>query len=385
LNLGPENRELAVDMFQMAVDLDPDYVEAHAALARSHCAMYHFSDDDTPERQEMARQAAERAVELAPDAPEAHAALGWYHYQCLKEYEPALREFGIALEGRPDDSELLSGIVFIRRRQGRFEEALQSMQKAAELDPLDAGKKFDVGLILWMMRRYEEADAVMERAVAQAPDVVGGYALRYFVNLSWHGSLHRARAILGQIPESMRTHPWSAAAWSGAEYNEGNYEAALEHLAPVPDDMFFLGGIIGLQRAQIYDAAGDEEKAHAAYEYVRGFYKKKIEVNPADYSSHSGLGVALAGLGRKEEAIRAGRRSVELCPVSRDALDGPGMLVELARIYTMTGEADAALDTVEEVLALPATGFNLNLFRIDRSFDTLRDHPRYLELEERFG
>ena len=60
------------------------------------------------------------------------------------------------------------------------------------------------------------------------------------------------------------------------------------------------------------------------------------------------------------------------------------MLVELARIYTMTGEKKAALDTIEEILALPTTGWNLNLLRADPAFDPLWDHPRFKDLEKRF-
>jgi tetratricopeptide (TPR) repeat protein len=236
-----------------------------------------------------------------------------------------------------------------------------------------------------MLGRYEEADAAIEQAIIQAPDEVGGHIVRYYVNLAWHGSGSRAHSFLEEIPESRRDNPLSGATWSAVEFRKGNYEAALAHIAPLSDEFPYFGGIIGLQRAYIYDASGDEEKARASYESARRYYDKKIQDNPEDYDSHVGLGKTLAGLGRKDEAIRSGKRGVELCPVSRDALDGPGILVELTRIYTMTGDREAALDTLEEVLALPTGTWNLNLLRADPGFDPLRDHPRFKELEKRFG
>ena len=86
-----------------------------------------------------------------------------------------------------------------------------------------------------------------------------------------------------------------------------------------------------------------------------------------------------AKLGRKEDAVRAGERAVEMLPVSRDTLDGPFMLVRLAEIYAAVGETDRALDTLEQVAPLP-NGPSYGELQLEESFDPLRNHPRFQKM-----
>ena len=60
-----------------------------------------------------------------------------------------------------------------------------------------------------------------------------------------------------------------------------------------------------------------------------------------------------AGLGRKEEALREGRRACELLPISKDAIDGVGLAVYLAQIYAWVGEKDLAIEQIAAVERLP--------------------------------
>jgi hypothetical protein len=93
------------------------------------------------------------------------------------------------------------------------------------------------------------------------------------------------------------------------------------------------------------------------------------------------LGLALAYLGRKPDAVREGLRGLELMPVSRDAYFGPYVQLQLARIYILTGEPEKALDQLEPLLRLP---FYLSpgWLRIDPTFDPLRTNPRFRKLLE---
>jgi serine/threonine-protein kinase len=93
--------------------------------------------------------------------------------------------------------------------------------------------------------------------------------------------------------------------------------------------------------------------------------------------------MAYAGLGRKEDAIRAGRDMVRLLPVSEDAFSGTAPLIDLARIYARTGELDSACNLIESVMAIPAnlTYHHLRLFP---SWDPLRDYPRFQALIEKY-
>ncbi len=98
-------------------------------------------------------------------------------------------------------------------------------------------------------------------------------------------------------------------------------------------------------------------------------------------NSTSLLGTALAYLGRKTDAIREGRRGLELGPPSANAFNGPYNQHQLARIYIMSGESDQALDQLEPLLELPYF-LSPAWLRIDPTFEPLRDHPRFRRIVE---
>ena len=91
------------------------------------------------------------------------------------------------------------------------------------------------------------------------------------------------------------------------------------------------------------------------------------------------LGMSDAALGRKEEALAEGRRAVELCPVSKDAVLGAELLRNLALIHAWIGEKDQALKQLEEVLQIPSP-VSYGQLRLFPWWDPLRDDPRFERL-----
>jgi hypothetical protein len=88
------------------------------------------------------------------------------------------------------------------------------------------------------------------------------------------------------------------------------------------------------------------------------------------------LGVINAALGRKEEALREGRRAVELMPLPKDSTDGPGFAYNLALIYAWTGERDLAIQELEIVAKIPG-GPTYGILRLSPVWDSLRGDPRF--------
>ena len=129
---------------------------------------------------------------------------------------------------------------------------------------------------------------------------------------------------------------------------------------------------------------GEPELAHASYDSARAILDKELDAHPDDHRIHRALGIAYAGLGRKDEAIREGKRAVVLFPVSKDAYAGTGPVLTLAMIYTMVGEYDAALDEIEYVLSIPSW-WSVHDISLDPIWDPLRDYPRFRELLEKYA
>ena len=97
---------------------------------------------------------------------------------------------------------------------------------------------------------------------------------------------------------------------------------------------------------------------------------------PEDGQLHTLHGVALAYLGRHDEAIAEGKRGVELLPIAKDAYYGTYIQHQLARIYALVGEPQRALDELEPLLAVPYC-LSPGWLRIDPNFAALRGDPRF--------
>jgi tetratricopeptide (TPR) repeat protein len=121
---------------------------------------------------------------------------------------------------------------------------------------------------------------------------------------------------------------------------------------------------------------GDEAKAKAAFAVARSEVEKTVEKQPDFPAALSFLGIIDAGLGRKEEAIREGRRGCELLPISKDAIDGAVLAVNLAQIYVWTGEKDLAIAQIEAAERVP-NQLSYGLLKLHPTWDPLRGDPRF--------
>ena len=119
-----------------------------------------------------------------------------------------------------------------------------------------------------------------------------------------------------------------------------------------------------------------------AYRAAADDLAAELDRSPEDFRLPGPLGIAYAGLGRREEAIAAAKKGVEMMPFSRDSLLGPFRQQELALVYTKVGELDAALAELEIVLGRPSV-ISVPLLELDPRWEPLREHPGYRRLVEK--
>ncbi len=368
-------------MYEKAVELDPTLALAYAQLSMVHSRMYWHVFDVNEERLALAKQAVDKAFQLNSDLPEAHMALGFYHYWGHLDYDHALEQFAVARKSQPNNSEVLRGIGWVQRRQGKFEQALANLKRACELDPLLSGA---VAQTFMLLRKYPEAERYYDRAILRV-DVPELYMSRAELHLRWQGSTEKARAILEEALENVKPADTAVIVelLVTIDIYDGNYQGALDRLSIKSEDVDKFGWFIpnALRRAQIYGYMNKDELAKKYYEEARSLLESKIQQHPEDARFHSSLGIAYAGLGRKEDSIREGKRGVELYPVTKDAWAAPLRIEGLARIYVMVGEYDAAIDQLEFLLSRPGQ-LSIPLLRLDPAWAPLRKHPRFKKLVE---
>jgi len=374
---------IAIRMYEKAVELDPMFALAHAELSRAHVRMYFGYYDRSEERLALAKQAVDRAFELNPNLPEAHMALGWYYYHGHLDYDRALEQFAITRKSQPNNSWLFAGIGSVQRRQGKYEQALANWKRASELDPRSANRAANLGVTFMLLRKYSEAERYFNRAISLSPDLPRGYNSKAWLYVRWEGSTEKARAVLEEAVQNIKLAENTDIVNSLVDIDvlDGNYQEALDRLSLKSEDIDKMGYSNALRYARIYGYMNKNELAKKYYDDARSILESKIEEHPEDAWFHSSLGIAYAGLGHKEEAIREGKLGVELLPVNKEAMRGTYRVEDLARIYVMVDEFDAAIEQLEFLLANPGV-MTIPLFRLDPAWDPLRGHPRFKKLIE---
>ena len=374
----PPSLQRAIALYEQAVALDSTFVEAWAQLARTE-AWYYSLGTPVPAAGEASRRAAERASALAPGRPESQLALGYYWQNVTGDNARALAAFEAGLKVAPGNADLLTGSALAEQSLGRWNDALVHLQRAQSLDPRAVLTARRLATTLIWLRRYPEALPQAERARTLAPTNPAVIQTRAAVPLV-QGDLEGARAIIHAVPPEVE--PTALAAYFGVYADQywvldDAMQQLLLRLRPsaFADDRANWGIVL----AQTYWLRGDRAKARIYADSARIQFEENVKATPDDPQQHALMGVALAYLGRKADAIREGQRGVEIQPISRDAFSGPYMQHQLVRIYVLVGEPEKALDQLEPLLKIP---YNLSpaMLRIDPNLAPLKGNPRFEKL-----
>ncbi len=373
-----ESLRRAADYYEQAVALDSTFVEAWAQLSRAYTMIY-VNTTPAPAVATAARRAAQRAIALAPASGEARFALGQYHHQVSGDGARALEAYTSALELAPTNAELLTATAVLETNLGEWERALDYLTRAQRLDPRSVwAARWRVAALLWL-RRHAEALAAAERGLAIDATNLDMLEWNTMAHLA-RGDLRSARAAIRAA--SAEIEPKALAAFFAAYFDlmwvlDDTQRQLVLGLRPRA--FFNDRGVWAIVLAQTYALEGNHAKARIYADSARLGFEEQLRKVPNDGQRMAFLGLALAYLGRRAEAVQAGQRGVALQPATKDATFGPYVQHQLARIYILVGEPEKALDQLERLLKIPYY-LSPGWLRIDPTFDPLRKHPRFQAL-----
>jgi TolB-like protein/class 3 adenylate cyclase/Flp pilus assembly protein TadD len=379
-------REASKDLFEAvrlldeAVKDDASFYPAYYQLARAHDSIYQYYFDHTPARLSLADAAIQSLRRLRPDAGETHLALARHLYFGYRDYDRARQELSAAQRDLPNNSEAFLFAAFIDRRQGRWEDSTRNFERASALDPRDTAILQQLSLSYESLRRYADAVAVLDRALTIAPNDITLRTQRAKVALRSQADTKPLHTIIETVvSENPNAAPVVAGEWLPLALYERDPDAAQRALAAMP-----AGGC--------YDASipfpnpwceglsarmrGDQQAARDAFTKARTELEKIARDQPDYAEALCALGVVDAVLGNKEDAIREGRRAVELIPVGKSAIEGPLLIKYLAAIYAWTGEKNRAFEQLDKAAHLPGY-LSYGELRLNPIWDPLRGDPRF--------
>jgi serine/threonine-protein kinase len=370
----------AADLLNQAVAHDPSFFQAYCRLAYTHDALYSLGFDHTPARLGSAGAAVEAAFRLRPDAAETHLARAGNLYRGYLDYDGALAELEVARQTLPNDPRAFELKGYIERRQGRWEQSTRNLERAIELDPRNFFMLQQIAISYLALRRYAEEASVLDRALDIEPNDIDTKTARAFVEFHWKADTRPLHQTIDSIratnPDAV---PHIAEDWLNcalAERDAGAAKNALVALGETPLTDY----TVHLNRSVIEGVLAritkHESKARSAFTAARAEQEKTVQAEPDYGPPLCVLGLIDAGLGRKEEALREGRRAVELLPVEKDAINGPLMIEYLAMIAAWVGDKDLACEQLAAAIRYPSS-LSYGKLKLLPFWDPLRGDPRF--------
>jgi TolB-like protein/regulator of sirC expression with transglutaminase-like and TPR domain len=388
LGAGEGEFRLALQYLQQAVELDPGFALAWAALSRAQIYMFWQAYDRSEAVRDESRSSVDRALALDPELPQAHEALGVWYYHGFLDYDRALQAFAAAesLGGRYASLNGAFGAVY--RRQGRMEEALASFLREHELDPLTPTPVSEVGHTLRLLRRLDESVEWADRYIQMVPESESGYEVKSRAQLWGAGGGEASQRTLAEadrlavdaedlallrVLTRMQLRDWDGAVREArATRHEGLGDSQFEYYPPA-----LLSGLA-------HQRNGEGEAARADFSEAAAVLERHVVAAPDDERYRGALALAYAGLGRTEDALREARRGVQLMPFEREAWRGAIRQGELAAVHAWVGNADSAVAHLDALLSRPGE-LTTYLLRNDPTWDPLRGEPAFEALLDRYG
>jgi TolB-like protein/class 3 adenylate cyclase/Flp pilus assembly protein TadD len=374
--------EKVAQLYERAIQADPSFALAFARLSYVEGTLYQGIAD--PVALEKARTAANEALRLQPALPEAHLALGYIYYRANGDYERALQELAVAKAGLPNDPDIFLVIGSIERRQGKWSESTADFNKAVSLSPKSSILWTNLAINYQSLRNFPAAASAFDRGAAADPNFFMTRCLRARLDIDWKGDTGPMERLLARLPEASDPDGKVAFARFELALFQRNYNKAIETVNKSGVDSFS-GWSAGVPfpksflLAESYRLLNDDAQARSYFEDAQRIVETQVRENSVDASRHALLGQIYAGLGRKDDAIREGKRAGELLPESKDALDGPVITLALAKIYARVGDSDSALSLLEHSLS-SISGVTVPVLQLDPAWDSLRGDPRFQKM-----
>jgi TolB-like protein len=341
----------AVDSFERAVQLDPNFATAWSRLSRSDANVcFLYIDATTAARRGAAKRALENAQKLEPNSPETLLALGYYQYWVLRDYGAAQTTFERVSKVLPGSSEVRYALALVTRREGRWDQSIAYFEQALVLDPRNVELVTYAANTYSMTRRFPAALKLYDRVLdimPNDPNMIAHKAGVYHAQ----GNLQEAARLLSGINEQTPNALIFSAKIDQLLYQR-NYGEAVRlkqaRLARSHYDSDYEKASFQLELAFEQGLAGDTTGAKVTAESARSTLEQLYRDRSDDGFFMKAVSIAFALTGQKDSALKAAERGITL--VAQDAIFRPQLEQNLAFVQARFGENSCAISTLTRLL-----------------------------------
>jgi TolB-like protein len=405
-----DNATKAIPLLESAIARDPKFTLAYCALGDAQLILNDVDYRWDKSRLVKAKEAIDTALRFSPNSAEAHLIHARYLIHGIEDVSAGEKELAIAAAGLPGRVDTFNLRAEVEEQRGQWKEALRDREKAAELGPRDALTAQSLVELYLMLRMYGNAERVADHRIATLPQTLADEFWREKSSIALaRGDPKAAMAAIDSNP-FRNLGLWGISVMianvlvmerdyaKAEEILQSGYETAeTRNLLPknYPNKLYVHGATLE-RLGSIARFRGEKEKARGYFEAARAQLEawlgkkdaaQNLNPNTHWFEAHALAHIAEidAALGRKEDAIREGRKAVELWPLKRHAIIGWDIAASLAIVYMWSGERDAALQQLAEVAKLPAwpshapggPRLSAGELKLNPLWDELRNDPRF--------
>jgi TolB-like protein/Flp pilus assembly protein TadD len=370
----------AIQMFGLSVKIDPKFTLAWLGLASKKRGMYWYNYDRTEKNLEQTKKALDSAISLDPDLMEVEMENAMYHYHCKLDYQKALEILLKLKSSHPNNDSLMANISFVYRRMGEYEKAMEYINHAILLNPNNYIYWWTAGETSVILKRYPQAEEYYKTALDHNPSANSDVDLPGLYLIT--GEIDKAKklfenSLTSDIPLIYLTH-------AKTELMSRNYNKAIgilesrtdkmadSHMSYTPKQLYL---------GQIYLAMSNHELSEKYFLEAQEILSAELNNYPQDSRIYSSLGIAYAGLGRKEIAKEMGSKALNIMSIPIDAWRGFSRELDMAKILLMNGELTKTVIKLE--FLIEQNGYlSVELLKNDPFWDPLRERNDFKSLIE---
>jgi len=364
-----------IESFQAAIELDPQFAEAYAALAIDWTERF-WGTDKTGEELFHALDALQHAQALAPESAETLNAEGYYHYWGHLDYAPAITAFDRVLQREPGNYQALRGKAYVLRRLGQFDGSIAMMDQLLVLDPLDSEIPADIGYTLLRTGQIEVAEVMMRRSVTLSPDrFYGRFTLSELLLMK--GELEAAWQMMESFNADVSPGYLDYQFLTARALNDSAY---VDRVLDTYDTASSQSIGPEFARALVYLDRGEQGKLNELLVKMQADLQTAERERPGEEATLL-KSVVFHAL-QKDQAKLSAAVAAYYAGVRPDAL----RLAENRTIptaYAIAGDAEALLDYLDKLVEQYGP-WEFYYFAIDPSFNNMRDLPRFQAHEKRY-